>query len=247
MIANPGPWQIQGSEAALECAPLRAAVHLDHPSHGLSGIVWNQTQLHSHAPLQLICGADRLLESYVRGNDLVAGYESCGPQSFPHVYWRARNRGTGGAVGLEIVLSMRTDLLDALPQSAVDTLVGNVSFFHASALETSAFKSLRRAKRARKITAAESTTHLFVMRDEQAGVTYAEMVHPSDFASAVVFNPESAADSWHVKSHLFPERLEKGVIRRARIGGWFLPAKNDLAVAVELAKQFIDEPLPLTT
>jgi hypothetical protein len=46
---------------------------------------------------------------------------------------------------------------------------------------------------------------------------------------------------------LFPERLEKGVIRLARICGWFMPAENDLATAVELAKRFVAEPPPLTT
>jgi hypothetical protein len=49
-----------------------------------------------------------------------------------------------------------------------------------------------------------------------------------------------------VIAKLFPEHLEKGVIRRGRVCGWFMPAENDLETAVALARQFVAEPLPLT-
>jgi hypothetical protein len=45
----------------------------------------------------------------------------------------------------------------------------------------------------------------------------------------------------------FPNDWKKGVIRRARIAGWFLPLANDLAAAAALAQAFVGEPLPLTT
>jgi hypothetical protein len=70
------------------------------------------------------------------------------------------------------------------------------------------------------------------------------MVHPSDFVTAQVQWNESGSPM--VSATLFPESLEKGVIRRARLSGWFLPAENDLQAAVELAKRFVNEPLPLT-
>jgi hypothetical protein len=84
---------------------------------------------------------------------------------------------------------------------------------------------------------------LFVFRQPELGLSYAEMVHPTDFVSAEANGRPPTC----VRSTLFPEGLEKGVIRRARICGWFLPTENDLETAVELAKQFVDEPLPLTT
>ena len=66
------------------------------------------------------------------------------------------------------------------------------------------------------------------------------MVHPTDFVSARLQHTR------HVETTLFPEHLEKGVIRRGRICGWFMPAENDLDTAVELAREFVNEPPPLT-
>jgi len=70
------------------------------------------------------------------------------------------------------------------------------------------------------------------------------MVHPSDFAGASV--ALDGRQPMVVNSTLFPERLEKGVIRRGRICGWLMPVENDLATATILARSFVDEPLPLT-
>ena len=50
-----------------------------------------------------------------------------------------------------------------------------------------------------------------------------------------------------ITSKLFPERLEKGVIRRGRICAWFLPREADLAIAAELFRRFVSQPPPLTT
>jgi hypothetical protein len=247
MTVVPATWQLAGNEARLEGPLLRAKIQLDFLSHGLCDVTWSEKAAHGSAPLQLRCGADRRIESYVRGDDLISTYESIGPQGTPQVYWRLHRYDHRPTIGIEVVLSMRTDLLDGIPLSAVDTLISGATLHHAAALDVAAFVPLRSRKSARSIDNAESATHLFVLRDKSLGLSYAEMVHPTDFASVVVSNPESVVDSWHIKSMLFPERLEKGVIRRGRICGWFLPRENDLAVAVELAQQFIDEPLPLTT
>ena len=75
-------------------------------------------------------------------------------------------------------------------------------------------------------------------------MSYAHMVHPSDFVSMRL---KVALYAGVAESQLFPEHLEKGVIRRGRICGWFMPLENDLQTAVELARQFVNEPLPLTT
>ena len=80
---------------------------------------------------------------------------------------------------------------------------------------------------------------------------YAQILHPSDFESIELryqlHDVKGAFTAWHIKSLLLHQPLEKGVIRRARICGWFMPAENDLQTAVELARRFVDEPLPLTT
>src|SRR5262249_34795223 len=93
-----------------------------------------------------------------------------------------------------------------------------------------------------------STSHeqLFVFRNPRLGLSYAQLVHPSDLAATEIV-ADAICGLWGVKATLFPEHLEKGVIRRARICGWFMPVEGDLEMASALARQFVDEPLPLTT
>ena len=54
-------------------------------------------------------------------------------------------------------------------------------------------------------------------------------------------------DDTQLTSRLFPGSLEKGVIRRARILGCFLPAASAGKTARELRDQFIRSAPPLTT
>ncbi len=238
-------WTLAGNEVRLESPGLRAKVWLDRVSGGLSEIIWNR-QLALCRPLQLLCNEGPRVEAYIRGNDLVSTYESRLPHGAPQIYWRL-HAGSPPAIGVEVVLSMRTELLDSQPLSAVDSMAADVRAFHSTSLDATDFAPVDFDGAPHRWTSADAATHLFALRSERLKMTYAEMVHPSDFVSAVLSKPEPEIDSWHLKSVLFPESLEKGVIRRARICGWFLPAENDLAVAVQLARKFIEEPLPLTT
>ena len=141
-----------------------------------------------------------------------------------------------------MILSMQTDLLDSDPQATVTSTAVGSEFLYANSLSNPSLASLEEQAFDRDT----SPENLFLMRDIRGDLSYAEMVHPSDFVSAEIFYDEDDQPC-AVQSTLFPERLEKGVIRRARICGWFMPVENDLETAVELARQFVDEPLPLTT
>ena len=71
-------------------------------------------------------------------------------------------------------------------------------------------------------------------------------MHPADFVATQV-ELNRWVEPW-MTTRLFTERLEKGVIRRARVAGWHLPRKSDvLGAAWDLYTQFAAEPLPLTT
>lgn len=184
-----------------------------------------------------------LAELYVRGNDLVAEYAHTERQRIaPHVYWRAVLEKRLSAVRIEEVLSVRTELLDSEPTWSVGSFVMESQLFHTSNLLRPLFNDISTGS---AFDRSDSDEHLFVFRRLDAGFSYAEMVHPSDFVS-VQATPDGHQPLF-LQSKLFPERLEKGVIRRARICGWFMPAENDLETAVELAKRFVAEPPPLTT
>jgi len=185
----------------------------------------------------------QVTESYIRGSDLVATFARIPPYEIaPQIYWRVREFPEFAAVGVEMILSMQTDLLYSIPRTTVSSWAPGATFFYTCSLANRPLHALEDQTFDRH----NSSENLFLMRNHRLDLSYAELVHPPDFVSAEVFHDDHERPSF-IQSTLFPERLEKGVIRRARICGWFLPAENDLATAVELAKRFVDEPPPLTT
>ncbi|MEX2173155.1 MAG: hypothetical protein WD872_02260 [Pirellulaceae bacterium] len=244
-------WRLENEIGGLRCGPLSAAVRLNELELGLTAITWHDRAcdafraLHIYAP---VWGPRPAIgEAYVRGADLVATYKpSAEGEITTQYYWRSRFDPHLNAAAIEVVLSVQTALLDSSPITGLDHAVREGVVLQASALDPEAFQQHAPGHATIQFKSNVSRVCLFVLREPALGLSLATMVHPSDFFDAqLVYTPEYLASS--VRTRLFPGRLEKGVIRRARIGGWFLPAENDLAVAVELAKRFIDEPLPLTT
>ena len=75
-------------------------------------------------------------------------------------------------------------------------------------------------------------------------VSYVEMVHPSDFRTVELTWRDGQAA---VRTPLFADRLEKGVIRRGRVRGWLVSSPGDLAAAERLFREFAESEPPLTT
>ena len=184
----------------------------------------------------------QIAETYVRGSDLVAECAHAGEDRVaPQLYWRVAPVNNGQVIRVELVLSVRTELLDSAPLWTTNSVVADASLYHTDELKTTKFGEIDQSSY--QFNRDDSAENLFVFRVPGIGFSYAEMTHPSDFVSAEAKGDEPPC----VQMQLFPERLEKGVIRRARICGWFMPAENDLETAVELAKRFVAEPPPLTT
>jgi len=248
----PQGWKIVEQCARLACGPLVGRVELKSVGIHFQAERWNGTPIDSFQVLftrgpsaETLCLV--LDDWHVRGNDLVATFQKLPPdQIAPEISWRASLLRESSAVKLEMMLSVRTDLLDSAPLVTVNSFHRGGQLLTSHSLARPDFQTDGQDGDSNEIAVdRDSNEHLFLLRDQQRGVSYAQMTHPSDFYSAGI-DHDSISGLWHVRESLFPERLEKGVIRRGRICGWFLPVKNDEAAAVELAKQFIAEPLPLT-
>jgi hypothetical protein len=233
-------WRIEGQQGKLRCGPLKAIAEC-----GLDAIAFHPTawQGKKIAPNSMeVLSARRtsvaISELYVRGSDLFAEYAPEVDRVYRQVYWRATETQFA-AVQIELVVSVRTDLLDSQPHWPIRSSVGGAELLHAGQLDAKAFHEV--CGQQLQFSCQDSAEHLFIFRQPKLGMSYAEMVHPSDFFAA-----ECDGGEMRVRHDLFPERLEKGVIRRGRICSWFLPGEDDLARAVELARQFVAEPLPLT-
>src|SRR5262245_48826049 len=248
MSASEVSWRIERDGASLACGPLMA--HAGCAPDGLDFLLerWNGQALGSLFHVLISAGPRQpgesllIAELYDRGSDFVAEFSRTEAQRIaPQVYWRAVHHRSLSAVSIELVLSVHTELLDSAPTWPVDSFVQGARLFHASDLGQPQFEEVTHAARSFNQAASEQ---LFVFRASASGLSYAQMVHPSDFVSAEVSFDDQRTP--RLFSTLFPERLEKGVIRRGRVCGWFMPAENDLVTAVSLARQFVHEPLPLT-
>jgi hypothetical protein len=239
-------WQIEGWAANLKCGPLEGCAGCAPDGLDFIPEKWNGCPVEGISVLMSAGprGESELLEiseRYVRGSDFVGKYSYAGAQRIaPEVYWRAHDEPSLSAVALELVLSVHTELLDSTPASSISSYVHNCKLFHSCDLTEPHFDEVTQG--VSSFNRARATDHLFVFRSEAHGLSYAQMVHPSDFVSANI--SFDGPQPLFLDTTLFPERLEKGVIRRGR--GWFMPAENDLQTAVALARQFVDEPLPLT-
>lgn len=245
-------WQLADYSASIALPPLSAQVNTLEPWQGLLQPSWLGTSLSaSISVLQVdvreLVAPNRLpLEVYARGNDLVATYApSEGRNIQTQIYWRATQPNCGGrAAGVELILSAQTHLLDSRPGLSTHSTLPLGELFRlsqdATRLEPFAFQGAARAE----FTSSDGAA-LFLFRPYGCAFTYAEMVHPADFSGACL--EMRGENSLRLTNHLFPERLEKGVIRRGRLCGLFLGRDHDLSCALGAYRLFLEEPLPLTT
>jgi len=83
-----------------------------------------------------------------------------------------------------------------------------------------------------------------VLRSSTGNWSYAEMTHPLDQGTWQLARSKDGKTL--IRRNLGGSFLEKGVIRRLRFRGAFLPRENDLERAVGLFKLFATESPPLT-
>jgi hypothetical protein len=246
-------WTLVYGCAQLEVGSLRAEVRHAALDRGITTLQWRSKPVLDCRLLQLRCPAcsptpPPLVDSYVRGRDLVANYaEAARGAVQPHIYFRAGN--SGDAAGLELIVSMQTSFLDSQPESLVTSeLHASEVLILDSVLEQVAQPFDPAVQQATFSGAAGKAAYLFLFRLSDS-LSYAEMVHPGDFVSAQLDASSTATRPgtlFKLTWRLFPEPLEKGVIRRCRIAGWFLPRDNDQQRSADLFRQFVEEPLPLT-
>jgi hypothetical protein len=244
------PWRLDARTARLRLTRLSAAVHPLEPALGLCELRIDGRPISAACrPLgvELVGGAKRpepaAVEEYVRGGDLVATYADCpAPQLRSQIYWRAMSHRTDGAIAaIELMVSVQTSLLDSSPSLAT-----------RSTLSVDGAVRLSSADGAESIAGGMASCCLY--RLAETPFSYLEMVHPAQSRESASAVPSAAgargdAASKHIelRHQLFPERLEKGVILRARVLGVFLDRQGDSEAAAHHYTAFLAAEPPLTT
>ncbi len=218
-----GCWSLQAFDATFDSPGFCASLDLLRPSGGLTDLKYRGATIAGIAlgispSDHKIGGSDEIADAYVRGTDLVVTYTQTEERPFAlQVYWRVSNN-RDDVVQLDAIVSLQTCLLESFPNIWTSTnLPGNV----ADGLQVG---SLLRS---------------------DAAWSYAESVQPEDRGTLRSMD-SSGQDHVRIAHQLGGQFLEKGVIRRLRVRGLFLPRDNDIELAEKYLASMKSEELPLT-
>lgn len=231
---NQAHWQSDGSIARFNADRVKAVV--EFASHrGVQIILADQRQLRLRV-LGFTFGGGSSKESatdvYVRGTDLVATYDESAERPIrAQAYWRRLEAGQfceghldSVLVAIELVLSVNTSLLDSDPQATIETSV------------SPAIKLKNFGERSEQ-TLVQPAGERF---------SYVEMLHPSDMGGTEALLGSGREGEAQIHHRLFQQRLEKGVILRARVRGAVVERRQDTAIAEAAFRQFAASEPPLT-
>lgn len=189
---------------------------------------------------------DSALDMYVRGNDLVARFNSAGHPFEREVYWRVidcdsveqNESDDQSLVGVELIYSLQTDSLDSNPAPKVTSLLPMKSFKVYSVVGAST-DATRSWKASDDLASSQLLVATLV-----GGAKLAIGAFPSDLARLEIENPKSPCP---VVFHLNSDFLEKGVIRRTRMFVCCGGRSVDEARLIQQATAFLNSEIPLTT
>jgi hypothetical protein len=184
-------------------------------------------------------------DAYIRDRDLIASFGAVSDWPYsPQIYWSVGAvDSVSGIIGsMSLIVSVQTHLLDTWPRIAAGSRIVSD--------ETLRVQIARGGVSANPFTsrdAIQSTEEALCVVHRLRGmdVSYAEIMLASDFRD-VSLTRDAESGEYGAKWTLFSEFMEKGVIRRARLVGVFLPRENDVELAAACCKAVERSPLPLT-
>ena len=222
-------WQLADNIASCKQDDISFRVDLHYPGRGLQIDPAGTRGIEGLSCLRISPqpptpkGGETLIDAYARGRDLIATYaQTPARTSRPEIYWSIVN--DDDMVGIEATIGVQTSLLDSDPTVRSSTSFPPGKLSNLASIAAAEWISLSAGDE----VSAESAS-LFLFRPNDASWSYAEIVYPSDFQGAEVTEGDSSG-TMQLNFALFPEFLEKGVIRKARIQALWLPREDDEAL-----------------
>ena len=247
-------WTLDRQSVRLQIAEFSAAIDVLCPAAGLNELAVFQQPLAACRVLQIREplnkeGHESLHEVYVRGTDLIASYALTEARNVePHVRWRSLRflERDVEAVGVELIVSMQTRLLDSDPKlSIASTLIAD-DVRRCLDPAKGEFQQLPVATEEKLRVHRAPGLCLLVFRLSDTNISYIEIVPDTDYRGGElhISSQQPARICW--RCNIFDERLEKGVIRRGRIWGLFVRQSHDLDMALRCYRRLMSSPPPLT-
>ncbi len=233
----PAPtWNLRDRFGRCELDRWSAAIDLLRPDRGLTDLQSESRRLFDTEMLGL-AGPDALrdqkadlVECYQRGPDLIAAYRES-PEWPVRVdaMWRAAARAQGVTVlaAVDLIVSVRTELLESWPELAVRSSIPSREILRLVSADSAQFAPFPNIGAMPLLVCSDSGPGCLLFRLPDAGLSYGEMVHPADFQRSHLKRPAGETSPIEVRHRLFAERLEKGVILRARVRAVWVEAADD--------------------
>ncbi len=226
------PWIVAEDKATLSLASWLFSYSLKHPEAGLTVTAPDGSELGMVAQIQPIPARPRLLDDhFVRNTDLMVRYGQSSEDRFGfQVDLRAvpSTDLAGFNCGLDLWLSVQTQLLDSHPVLMLTSSIAKSSGWNASEGDSHSGEPGRLAWLTTKTSSGDIVL----------------MVHPSDQEQTELV-PDQAGSTSQLR--LFGNFMEKGVIRRGRLRILFSKAAVSDGLITEAYSHFANSPLPLTT
>jgi hypothetical protein len=249
-------WQIDQGIATLRLERISATLAVTRPDRGIHQVSvetrsLGEAQLLGLALPSVAHGeAKSSFDCYTRGRDLIAAYpESPSWPVCADIIWRAispaENRGFVAAV--DVVISVRTALLDSWPELAVRSVLPSAEVLRLADAGTGRFDPCGGIPGSGTRFDASAGPCLLVFRFPDLPFSYAEMTHPADFQGAALAPSAGNPATAEARHRLFAERLEKGVILRGRVRGVVVDRARDLQTAAACYAAFAAADPPLGT
>jgi len=246
-------WQLDAALATLAGDALEGRLDLASPAEGLGGLRlrgadWTEAELLGlDWQASLPIGPDGLTERFARAADLVATYEET-PDHPVRVdaVWRARSpaSGDGSLAALDLIVSVRTSLLDARPALAVRSRAAACEVLRLADAEAGLFEPVVLSPPCAVPLRSSGGASCVVLRVSGKRPSYVEMVHPLDCPDDEIRCLADGAP-FELSHRLFARPLEKGVILRSRVRGLWVACEQDVSVAAESYRRFAASEPPL--
>jgi hypothetical protein len=219
-------WILQGAKARVACGPLLAEIDVEQPGRGLHHLKLPAETLNGRLMGVEVSdeGATNGREQawqpddvYCRGSDLVATYREPSGQPFQlQVYWRVLPAAGFESCALEAIVSVQTRAWEAYPAVSL-----------SSALDVSAAQQHAGGVR-------------FLSHHDWS---YVEAAPTDDFEPSIGETSSGLAEArWRYGKRF----MERGVIRRLRLRGAFVPIASAEAAIERMQAGFAGEAPPLT-
>jgi hypothetical protein len=232
----PAPtWDLRERSARCTLDRWSAMIDLLRPDRGLTDLLAAGNRLAGGEWLGLGWPAaegnqeGELVDGYQRGADLVAAYRKPSAPVRVDAMWRVVPWREAAAVlaVVDLIVSVRTELLKSWPELAVRSSVPSREILRLVSADSGQFAPVPNIGAVPLVVNCDTGPGCLVFRFPDMGLSYGEMVHPADFQRSQLKRPAARDASVEVRHRLFAERLEKGVILRARVRGVWVDGAED--------------------